>query len=67
MKIIVETLNGATIEIDLEGQTLTASIPVVDVLGEIRVEDGTPPIVHLTLPFGLPVISPILEATDGQD
>ena len=52
MKIIVETLNGATIEIDLEGQTLKASIPVVDVLGEIRVVDGTPPIVHLTLPFG---------------
>ena len=53
MKIIIQTGNEAVIEIDLDTQTLTTALPVPSgTLGEILVESGEPPIVHLTLPFG---------------
>ena len=51
MKISIEAGGNIVIEIDLDTQTLTTALPVGE-LGEIIVENGEPPIVHLTLPFG---------------
>jgi len=51
MKISIVAAGNVVIEIDLETQILTTALPVAE-LGEIKIESGTPPIVHLTLPFG---------------
>ena len=50
MKIIVET-ETVTIEIDLVARTLKASLPAIGELGEIRVDNADPTMIHLTLPF----------------
>ena len=52
MKISIEAGGSIVIEIDLETQTLTTALPVSGELGEILIESGDPPIIHLTLPFG---------------
>jgi hypothetical protein len=51
VKIIIQVDEEDIIEIDLEEKVLVTALPVGEP-GEIRVEDGDPPIVHLTLPFG---------------
>ena len=55
MKIVL-FVGGIEIEIDLEAQALTATIPTEGQQGEIRVENVDPLVVRLNLPLQAPVV-----------